>query len=109
MTTLSQTFGDNKPKQLAFLLKFIDQCQSISHDIAQAITEKNSQQIEFCAHKLKSSAQMVGALPLAEICIAMETAAKQSQWQIITTAQPTFSQQVHELEQWVNQFTDVTE
>jgi HPt (histidine-containing phosphotransfer) domain-containing protein len=78
--TLSKLLGDDTDKHYAILRKFIPQAEGIIAEINTASGVRDAQQTSFLAHKLKSSARMVGADTLADLCQNLEVASKDTDW-----------------------------
>ena len=77
---LNCIFADDRNAQQMLLKKFTSQADDIAAQFETAFTQHDMEQIRFHAHKLKSSARTVGAYPLAELCLALEIAAQNTDW-----------------------------
>jgi CheY-like chemotaxis protein len=77
---LINIFGDDSGKHLNILKKFVSQTDEILSEIETAYGQLNADQISFHAHKLKSSARTVGANQLADLCMALEKAGRNANW-----------------------------
>ena len=77
---LARILGDDPVLHRTFLKKFVPQSQAIVSDIAAAYSNHDSDQVRFFAHKLKSSARAVGADRLADLCLALESAGRDGNW-----------------------------
>ena len=65
------------------LQKFASQADEISAEFETAFMQHDLEQVRFHTHKLKSSARTVGANSLADLCFALETAARNDKWKEI--------------------------
>jgi len=77
---LAQIFGEDLGAQLDILKKFASQVEEIQGSVEAGVEQHDAEQIRFHAHKLKSSARTVGANDLADLCLALETAARITDW-----------------------------
>jgi signal transduction histidine kinase/CheY-like chemotaxis protein len=87
---------------------FKEESPGILTELNQVIQDKNYQQIYALSHKLKSTAKLVGAMDLADICLQMETEARlrkeQSPLDFKESLEKTktlFQQSVQALEQYI--------
>jgi len=80
---LNCIFADDRNAQQMLLKKFTSQADDIAAQFETAFTQHDMEQIRFHAHKLKSSARTVGANLLADLCFALETAARNEKWEEI--------------------------
>ncbi|OOZ39244.1 hypothetical protein BOW53_12345 [Solemya pervernicosa gill symbiont] len=71
-TALSKLFGKKQIKQAEYLKKFARHGAESLKEIDVAFADNDNNQIAFIAHKLKSSAGMVGATSLASTCEQLE-------------------------------------
>ena len=83
LNALIKLFGDDKSKQISTLKKFILQADSIVEEINSAHGDQEAEKISFLCHKLKSSARMVGADALADLCMDLEVAGQEADWLMI--------------------------
>ena len=79
-TALDRIFADDHGAKQEVLQKFVSQMNDIFSDFEAAFTEGDAEQVRFYSHKLKSSARTVGANSLADLCFALEKAARDAQW-----------------------------
>lgn len=77
---LSLIFADDRGAQQALWQKFVTQMDEELAEIETACRQRDIDQVRFHSHKLRSSACMVGANLLADLCFSMETAAHDSNW-----------------------------
>lgn len=73
---LHDQIGENQGLISEFLNEFKKSALNIGQDIAKACAEVDAQRAIAAAHKLKSAARAVGALPLGELCASIEEIAK---------------------------------
>jgi two-component system sensor histidine kinase/response regulator len=72
--TLVAMVGDNPKLHLRLLAKFLENAEEQMDALQQAAVARNFAAAADLAHSLKSSARMVGALRLGELCEAAESA-----------------------------------
>ena len=80
---LAAIFGDDVTLHLPILQKFVAQTEELLADFESAYSIHDMEQVRFHAHKFKSSARTVGANNLADLCFALETAAREFNWDLI--------------------------
>ncbi|MDX2428847.1 MAG: PAS domain S-box protein [Xanthomonadales bacterium] len=83
LEVLNRIFADDRKAQQMILQKFTSQADEIAAQFETAFRQHDMEQVGFHAHKLKSSARTVGANPLADLCFALETAARDKKWEEI--------------------------
>jgi len=71
--------GDREAQQLV-LSKFVTQLDDIYAEVETALVHSDIEGVRFNSHKLKSSARTVGANDLADLCLELETAARETNW-----------------------------
>jgi len=81
--TLEKLYRNDSARQLAILKKFIQQSEVIVTQAAEARGVHDAEQVSFHAHKLKSSARLVGADALADVCMELEVAGLEEDWPAI--------------------------
>lgn len=93
---LGAIFGDDVTLHLPILQKFVAQTDDLLSDFESAYSGHDVEQLRFHAHKFKSSARTVGANHLADLCFALETAAREADWgrieQLVGQLQPAVEQ-----------------
>ncbi|MBT8072326.1 MAG: Hpt domain-containing protein, partial [Gammaproteobacteria bacterium] len=77
---LALVFENDQESQRDILQKFMNQADSILVEVEAAHGRRDCEQIRFQSHKLKSSARTVGAGHLADLSLALELAAGESDW-----------------------------
>jgi len=77
---LNRIFTDDHNAQLLLLQKFVSQANEVFAEFDQAYRQHDIERVRFHSHKLKSSARTVGANSLADLCFALETAARNLNW-----------------------------
>ncbi len=87
-STLDRRFGNDPAKQHAVLIKFLNQAEAIVARIVSGGEKHDAEQVAFSAHKLKSSAAMVGADDIADACRALENAGRDRDWPAIDQQLP---------------------
>ena len=77
---LNHIFENDHDTQQDLLQKFVSQSNEILSEFEVAYRQRDFDQVRFHTHKLKSSARTVGANSLADLCFALEKAARNSNW-----------------------------
>jgi PAS domain S-box-containing protein len=77
---LGEIFADDRGAQQELWQKFVSQMDEELIEIETAYRQRDIDQVRFHSHKLKSSARMVGANLLADLCFTLETAAHDANW-----------------------------
>jgi len=77
---LNRIFIDDRALQQDVLQKFVFQMDDILAEFETALGQGDVERVRFHSHKLKSSARTVGANSLADLCFALETAARKTNW-----------------------------
>ena len=76
VSVLAALVGDDPATLREFLIDFRASAATIAAELSAACAAGDAAQVGAAAQKLKSAARAVGALPLGEICAALETAGK---------------------------------
>jgi HPt (histidine-containing phosphotransfer) domain-containing protein len=87
-SALVEMFGDDQTTITDILDSFIVACRSTAIELQAAHTSRVPEEIRFAAHKLKSSARAVGAHTLAELCAALERAARVPAMELVDELAP---------------------
>lgn len=87
-SVLTSIFGDDVETIRKTLRNFVDAASDIVKEIEDAYTNRSAEGIEAAAHKLKSPAGTVGAIELADVCVELERAGKESNWENIERQEP---------------------
>ncbi|HEY5774472.1 MAG TPA: PAS domain S-box protein [Xanthomonadales bacterium] len=77
---LNHIFADDRVAKQDLLQKFVSQMDDVFVEFETALKQRDVERVRFHSHKLKSSARMIGANLLADLCFAMETAARDTNW-----------------------------
>ncbi len=85
---LKSVFGDDPDTFREILQEFVEPATSNIGEIEASFADRSADGVAKAAHKLKSSARSVGAMELADICLALETAGKADDWDQIEKAAP---------------------
>ena len=88
LAILEKYVGKDKDIQRIMLLKFIEMADEIAKNLKAAYKDMVFTDIQFNAHKLKSSAKAVGSIKLADVCLNLEDAAKNNNQHAITELIP---------------------
>ncbi|PHQ79900.1 MAG: hypothetical protein COB66_05910 [Coxiella sp. (in: Bacteria)] len=78
MSILEKYVGSDKNIQLLMLDKFIESANDIMSSLLIAHDNASVSDIQFQAHKLKSSSKAMGASSFSELCLQLENAAKKN-------------------------------
>lgn len=76
VSAVSDFVGGDKGLILKLFNAFLKQTPEIIQDIHCACRDNDMKKVAFNTHKLKSSARSMGSARLADLCVAMESAAK---------------------------------
>jgi CheY-like chemotaxis protein/HPt (histidine-containing phosphotransfer) domain-containing protein len=90
VSVLAALVGDDPAIISDFLHDFQRSAIQIEAEINAAFNEGQAQEVGALAHKLKSSARSVGALPLGELCEEMEQAGKAGRMDVLAELLPSF-------------------
>jgi CheY-like chemotaxis protein len=101
---LSCIFEDDHDTQQDLLQKFVLQLNEIFSEFEAAFGQNDSDQVRFHSHKLKSSARTVGANSLADLCFALEKAARNSDWTEINGLASDLKPTIEHVKDYVKQF-----
>ena len=94
---------DHNAKQL-LLQKFVLQTNEIFSGFETAYRHRDVEQVRFQCHKLKSSARTVGANALADLCLALEMAAHNTDWTEIDGLANDLKPAIERVEDYVKRF-----
>ena len=81
--TLARMVGDDPARQSGTLQKFIPHAEQLVADIGRSVQARDAEKVSFHAHTLKSSARMIGAASMAELCVALEEQSPAEDWERI--------------------------
>ena len=98
---LTRMVGDDPARHRKLLQSFIRSTPEILAEIQAALIQKNTVVLVAQAHKLKSSAQSVGAVKLSGTCQALEKAAGIQQWSEIESLVPELDDLYRAVERYV--------
>ena len=87
---LVQSFGDDIDMINAILKDFVGPAQDIANEVNSACDGRDAAAVAGAGHKLKSSARIVGAGALADLCFELESAGKADDWDTIDARMPPF-------------------
>lgn len=80
MTVLARLFGDDISSQHDLLRQFVPKAEEDIAEFEAALEQRSAEQVSFFAHRLKSPARTVGANSLADLCLALEIAGRDTDW-----------------------------
>lgn len=100
LASLEKYVGKDKDIQQLMIKKFLESAVTIMRDIDAAHTAHSAKDIAFHAHKLKSSAKAVGALQLSNVCLNLEMAGKEEDWQAIDNLTPKVKLLMEDVKFW---------
>ena len=101
---LSRIFENDHDSQQLLLQQFITQTKEIFSKFETAYRQRDFEQVRFHSHKLKSSARTVGAHSLADLCLALEMAARNTDWTEINGLAGDLKPAVERVEDYVKRF-----
>jgi PAS domain S-box-containing protein len=102
--TLDSIFENDHGTQKLLLQKFVSQSQEIFSEFESAYRQRDFEKVRFHSHKLKSSARTVGAHLLADLCLALEMAARDKNWSDINGLAGDLKPAVESVEDYVKRF-----
>lgn len=79
---------DDKALLAEFFTDFLRHGANTLSEIEQAVAAQDASQVGALAHRLKSSARMVGAIGLADVCVLLESAGSETRWNDIHRDHP---------------------
>jgi CheY-like chemotaxis protein/HPt (histidine-containing phosphotransfer) domain-containing protein len=82
-SALAELFGDDKETINEILNEFIEPASANIDEILTAVERRSAKGVSAAAHKLKSSSRSIGANALADLCQALETSGKATDWEAI--------------------------
>jgi PAS domain S-box-containing protein len=100
-TTLKSLFGDDPQACKEILHDFIDPSQKIIHEIENGWKARSADGIRAAAHKLKSAARSIGADRLADLCVTLETAGREENWEMLDEEVPSLNQLMKDIEKYI--------
>lgn len=77
---IRHSFADNRNSYFKYLLRFKESCPADVDVIKNYAAQKDAEQLSFQAHRLKSSARLLGADNMADICFSIEMESKNENW-----------------------------
>ena len=99
---IKDIFGDDEATFKDILQSFVGPSQDIIEEILAAQAKRTAAGVKDAAHKLKSSARSVGAIVLADLCVALETAGKATDWAAIDALAPKTQDEFREVEEFIS-------
>jgi len=102
--SLNGIFENDHNAQQLLLQKFVLQTNEIFSGFESAYKQRDCEQVRFQCHKLKSSARTVGANSLADLCLALEMAAHNTDWTEIDGLANDLKPAIEHVEDYVKQF-----
>jgi PAS domain S-box-containing protein len=100
-TALQSLFGDDPQAFKEILHDFIDPSQKIIHEIENGWKARCADDIRRAAHKLKSAARSIGADRLADLCVSLETAGREENWEMLDEEVPSLNQLMKDIEKYI--------
>ena len=91
LNALRDVFGDDDETLKEILDDFVEPATNNVAEIQAAYDERSAKGVQQAAHKLKSSSRAVGAIQLADLCVALEAAGKAESWDEIDRITPNLS------------------
>jgi len=105
---LIQVIGDDANVHRTLFESFIKSAQSAISAINTAAKSDTTEVVIKQAHKLKSASRNMGAVKLADLCEAMEGAARAGQHQKIISLLPTLHRLFDDVQKFVTSYIDTT-
>ena len=113
ISVLSNILGDDSAIHEKILRSFSDNSPQIVNDLHKAYANHCAADIVWSTHKLKSCAKAIGAKQLAQSCQALESAAREDNWQDITLVhnelEPLFAAVIDFIRRYKPQRNGITE
>jgi HPt (histidine-containing phosphotransfer) domain-containing protein len=81
--------------------QFATTLQDTVNDVHAAVTQRDCVAMAALAHRLKSSARLVGAAALADSCVEIEAAAKRGDWAMVQAQCSRFFEHAGAASNWV--------
>ncbi|MBT7951470.1 MAG: response regulator [Gammaproteobacteria bacterium] len=101
---LRNLLGNNDDEMFKKMISaFVKPSQDIVEEIKLGWKERSADAVRQSAHKLKSSARSIGALALADLCLTLERAGKDSDWSVIDDGVPNLDSLMHAVENYISQ------
>ncbi|MBT7952967.1 MAG: PAS domain S-box protein, partial [Gammaproteobacteria bacterium] len=104
-SALEEIFEDDKESITELLESFVGPSRNIILEIQTGFEKHSAEEVQMAAHKLKSAARSVGANQLADTCVALESAGKKGDWDIINNEIIHLEPQMTDVEQYIEQFS----
>ena len=101
---LNDIFANDHAAQQNILQNFVTQMDEIFAEFEVAFRQRDFEQVRFHSHKLKSSARIVGANTLADLCLKLETAAGNKEWAEIDVVAADLKPAIDHLRDYVKEF-----
>lgn len=102
LAELEKYVGKDPRIQQQIMQKFVETAINTLNDINAAYKSHAAKDVTFHAHKLKSSAKAVGAMKLSQVCLDLEMAGKEENWQVIDELTPQITSLVEEVQKHVS-------
>ncbi len=90
LQVLKDYVGDDTATLEKFLRSYLASADKVAHGLRDAYRNRNAETVGNRGHQLKSSARMVGALALGELCAELESAGERQDWAAIDAAMARF-------------------
>jgi len=101
-SALKSMFGDDQETFREILVEFVKPSRDIIIEIKDGWEARSAEAVQQAAHKLKSSARSIGANDLADLCQALETAGKKTEWETIDSETPKIDSLMNEVAEYIN-------
>jgi PAS domain S-box-containing protein len=100
LQTLVQMLGDDNPEEAGLMLQgFLASARECMQEAHDAFEPRNASGFVRAAHKLKSSARMIGATALADLCQRAEQAGLRKDWDLMQLELPNLAAALRETEE----------
>ncbi|WP_338849905.1 EAL domain-containing protein [Massilia sp. W12] len=100
LENLAQMLGDDDPQEAARMLHgFLDSAAECINDAKWALQRRDTITFVRAVHKLKSSARMIGATALSDLCQKLEQTGLKSDWALLEADMPSLLASLRETEE----------
>jgi HPt (histidine-containing phosphotransfer) domain-containing protein len=103
VAVLQALVGSDEQTIHEFLTDFLSSTQPAVQELRTAAGQSDIGAVDGIAHRLKSSARLVGAFALADVCIALEQACKAGNGEAIVQQLPLFEATLAQVQSYIRQ------
>lgn len=103
LQTLAEMLGDDDIEEAGRMLQgFLASARECLHEAEEALAPPNASGFVRATHKLKSSARMIGATALADLCQRAEQAGLRKDWELMQRELPNLAAALRETEERIH-------